>query len=111
MNIEERLHELRELAKKFAKSEANRVYLEEFKKSQLAILMKKYEKSHKTAAAQEREARADQEYLSVLEGLKQATEHAQRARWELKIAELGASVWQTSQANRRQEMKSLNSEG
>ena len=33
MNIEERLHELRELAKKFAKSEANRVYLEEFKKN------------------------------------------------------------------------------
>jgi hypothetical protein len=37
--------------------------------------------------------------------LKVATEKAERCKWELKIAEMGAGLWQTAQANKRAEMK------
>ena len=104
--IERRLNELRETAKKFAKAIANREHLDEFKKSKLAILMKKYERNgFASAVAQEREARADDEYIALLDGLKAAVESSEALRWELKIAEIGAEVWRTQQASRRAERK------
>ena len=104
--IEKRLHELRELAAKYAKAEAQRVYIEEFKKSKLAQLMKSAEaRGHATAAAQEREARASDQYVELLNGLQVATEEAERSRWELKIAEMGAELWRTQQASLRAERR------
>ena len=104
--IERRMKELRETAGKFAKAVATREHLDEFKKSKLAILMKKYElEGHKTSAAQEREARADPAYIDLLEGLKVAVEQSEALRWELKIAEIGAEVWRTQQASKRAERK------
>ena len=104
--IERRLQELREKAAEFAEANATRDYLENFKHSKLALLMKKAEREgYTTAAAQEREARANDEYLALLDGLRAASEKAERCRWELKIAELGAGLWQTMQANKRAEMK------
>lgn len=104
--IEHRLHELRELSKKYAKAQAQRVYLEEFKKSKLALLMKTAEQSgHTTAASQEREARAHHSYIELLEGLRDATEAAEGARWELEIAKIGCDLYRTKQANMRAEMK------
>jgi hypothetical protein len=105
MSIETRLNELRELAKTYAKAQSQRVYLEEFKKSRLAQLMKRYESQYPTAAAQEREARADPQYIELLDGLRVATEEAERARWELKIAEWGVDLWRTKQANDRAERR------
>ena len=107
--IERRLTELRNIAKQYSKAEAQRVYLEEFRKSKLAILQKKYMPSFDSVAAQEREARADPEFISLLEGLRVATEDAHRLRWELEVARIGASLWQTSQATKRQEMKAYGS--
>lgn len=104
--IERRLTELRETAKQYSAAYAQREYLDEFKKSKLSILMKKAERNgHKTTAAQEREARADDEYLALLDGLKAATERSEALRWELKIAEIGAEVWRTKEANKRAERK------
>jgi len=104
--IEARMQELRELAKRYSKAYATREYLEEFKRSKLAIMMKKYERvGFATAAAQEREARADQEYIDLLDGLREAVEQSEALRWELKIAEIGAEVWRTRQANIRAERK------
>lgn len=108
--IENRLHQLREIAGKYAKAEAERTYLDEFKKSQLAILMAKAEtKGVTTVAAQERDARADKEYLGLLQGLKIATEEAERLYWELQIARMGAGLWQTEQANMRSERRAYGS--
>lgn len=105
-SIERRMEELRQLATKYAKFQAQRLYLEEFKKSKLALLMKSAEKSgHSTSAAQEREARAHHEYLELLEGLRDATESAEDARWQLEIAKIGADLYRTKQANMRAEMK------
>ena len=106
MNIEERMAQLREIAGKFAKAYANREHLDEFKKSKLAILMKQAERDgFSTSAAQEREARAHPEYLSLLDGLRAAVEASELLRWELKIAEIGSEIWRTQQANVRAERK------
>lgn len=103
--IEARLNELRKTAKEYSVAEGQRVYLEKFEKSKLAILMKKYMGEFTSVAAQEREARADREYLELLEGLRVATEDATRLKWELEISRMGAGLWQTQQANMRVERK------
>ena len=103
---EQRLAELRQMSEEFARAYAERNYLEEMKKSKLAILMKRAEtEGHKSAAAQEREARADAEYLGLLDGLKVATEISEKLRWHLEVAKLGVAVWQTQQANERAERR------
>lgn len=105
-SIEQRLHELRGIASKYAKAEAQRAYLEEFKKSKLSMLMKAFEvEGIKTAAGQEREARAHGDYVELLEGLRTATEEAEKLYWELQIARMGAGLWQTEQANQRAERR------
>ena len=59
MDIEELLERYRQLADRYAPARANREYLDEYKKSMLALLMKDAERNgFSTAAAQEREARA-----------------------------------------------------
>jgi hypothetical protein len=104
--IERKTQELRKLAGVYAKAEAERTYLEEFKKSKLSILMKGFELDGiTTAAGQEREARAHPDYLDLLKGLRDATEAAEKARWELKIAELGAELWRTREASIRAEKR------
>lgn len=106
MTLEERMQELRELAGKFAKAEAQRQHLVEFRKSKKALLMIDAEKrGFQTSAAQEREAYASRDYIELLDGLKVATETAESARWLLKIAEMGAELWRTQQANARAERK------
>ena len=104
--IEKRMHELRETAAKYAKAYAERQHLEDYKHSLLAILMKRYEtEGHKTAAAQEREARADVEYRDHLFALKDANEQAERLRWELKFAEMSIDIYRTREASKRAERK------
>ena len=104
--IEKRMADLRDTAGKYAKAYALTEHLGEFKKSKLAILMKKAERNgHTTAAAQEREARADQEYLTLLDSLQVATEDSERLRWELKLAEIGVDVWRTQESSKRAEKR------
>jgi hypothetical protein len=103
--IERRMAELRDLAGRFAKAYATREHLDEFKKSKLAMLMKQAERDGAaTSAAQEREARANPQYLELLDGLRAAVEESEALRWQLKIAEIGAEVWRTRQSTRRAEM-------
>lgn len=102
--IEARLQRLRTLSESYSMAHAEAEYLDEFKKSKLAMLMKKHEQlGHKTTAAQEREARADDEYVALLVSLRTAVEVREKLRWELRIAEAGVGVWQTAQANQRAE--------
>lgn len=104
---EARLQDMRTKAAEYAKAYADRNRLEEYKKSELAILMKRAElDGHKTAAAQEREARADARYIAVLDALHTATEISERLRWDLEVSKLGVAVWQTRQANERIERRS-----
>ena len=90
-------------AKHFAKAKAERIYLEEYRKSLKAILMKR---SLETAVnAQEREAYSDPEYLQLLLGLRVAVEAEEKLRWDLIGAQARVEIWRTEQANFRAEGK------
>jgi hypothetical protein len=90
----------------FAKAKADRVYLEEFRKSKKALLMKDALKQGIEAAnAQEREAYADPEYIELLRGLAEAIEKEETLRWQLEAARMKTDIWRTEQANARLETK------
>jgi hypothetical protein len=94
-----------ENGKKFAKAKAERIYLEEYRKSLKAILMKR---SMETAiGAQEREAYAHEEYRQLLEGLKVAVEEEEELRWSLVAAQARVEVWRSQEASNRAEGKSF----
>lgn len=94
------------MSEEFASAYAERAYLEEYRKSKLAMLMKDAEVAgYSSAAAQEREARASHEYITLLENLRTATEKSERLRWHLEVAKLGVAVWQTQNANERAERR------
>jgi len=106
-SYEERSAELDKLAYEFSVAESDRIYLENFRHSKLAILMKEALSKNPnltSAAAQEREARSHQDYIDLLEALKAATEKAEYAKWLLKNAHMKASIWQTKKATERAEM-------
>lgn len=86
-------------AKKFAVAKSNRVYIEEFRKSKKALLMKESRES--SSVAQERDAYAHDDYLALLTGLKEAVEVEERLRWELIAAQARVEIWRTEQANNR----------
>jgi hypothetical protein len=94
--------------KRFAKAKAERVYLEEFRKSKKAVLMQYAQSAgHQTSAAQEREAYADQEYVDLLQGLRAAVEAEEEIRWGLVAAQARIDVWRSREASSRQEIKAV----
>jgi hypothetical protein len=83
----------------FAKARAERVYLEEYRKSKKAILMQAH--STKPIGAQEREAYADPEYIGLLAALRVAVETEEEARWMLIAAQTRVEVWRSQEASNR----------
>lgn len=109
--IQKIIYEAEQIAKQYAKAESEKIYLEEFKKSKLAILMKEYQqKGFGAISAQEREARANDEYIELLKGLTQATKIATELKFKLKVSEWKVMLHQTKQADRRAEMKLVNAQ-
>lgn len=89
--------------KKYAEAKAEVTFLEQFRKSKHALLMKQaMVDGHTSAAAQEREAYADMEYIELLKGLKVATEKAEALRWGLVAAQARVEVWRSQEASNRQ---------
>jgi hypothetical protein len=86
-------------AKLFAKAKSERVYLEEFRKSKKALLMK--DSRETTSAAQERDAYAHAEYRELLQGLKQAVEVEEQLRWTLIAAQARVEIWRSQEASNR----------
>lgn len=86
-------------AGKFAKAKAERVYLEEFRKSKKALLMKASPES--SGIAQERDAYANPEYIAVIDGIKEAVEVEETLRWVLIAAQARVEIWRTESANNR----------
>tara|TARA_R100000329_G_scaffold32552_2_gene30216 strand:- start:2247 stop:2585 length:339 start_codon:yes stop_codon:yes gene_type:complete len=109
--IQKILYDAEQKAKQFAQAESDRVYLEEFKKSKLAILMKEFQQQGFGAiSAQEREARSHDEYIELLKGLTEATKKSMQLKYELKVIEWKVMLHQTKQADRRAEMKLVNAQ-
>ena len=99
MNPHDAIDEIIEHSGKFAAAKADRVFIEEFRKSKKALLMK--ESKATSSVAQERDAYAHPEYLALLYGLKSAIEQEELLKWKLVASEARIEVWRTIQANNR----------
>jgi hypothetical protein len=88
---------------KYAEAKSHRVYLEEYRKSQKAMLMKAAlaDGRAKSAAVAEIEAYADPAYIEVLKGLEAATEREEELRWGLVSAQARIDVWRSQEASNR----------
>lgn len=90
----------------YAQAKSERIYLEEFRKSKKALLMKDaMETGFESAAAQEREAYANPEYVALLKGLAVAIEKEEAIKWKLMAAQMKTDIWRTEQANERMSIK------
>ena len=90
---------LRDNSTEAAQARANRIYLEEFRKSLKAQLMKKH--ISEPVSAQEREAYSDPEYAEFLEGLKEAVRQDEHNRFMRQAALAKIEAWRTQEANKR----------
>lgn len=89
-------------AGKYAQAKAERIYIEEFRKSKKALLMQTAQlRGAETMAAQERDAYANLEYQELLVGLKEAVEVEEKLRWQLIAAQMKIDLYRTEQANNR----------
>ena len=88
-------------AVRFAQAKANRVYMEEYRKTLKAKKMKEFEDAYPSAAAQEREAYASNEYAGHLLALKEAHAIEEALRWKLIAAEAAIEVWRSKEASNR----------
>ena len=87
---------------KFAEAKAQRIYLEEFRKTKKALLMKEaLELGFESAVAQEREAYASVDYQLLLKGLQVAIEKEETLKWMLVAAQMKADIWRSEQASER----------
>lgn len=91
---------IRDNAPVYAKAKADRMYLEQFRKTKKALLMT--ESSEKTSAAKEMYAYAHPDYKVVLDGLREAVEVEETIKWQLTAAEAKIEIWRTESANNRQ---------
>ena len=89
-------------APEHAKAKARRRYLEEFRKSKKAMLMKEaLERKIEAVNAQEREAYSNPEYIELLKGLAEAIEIEENLSWQMQAAKIKTEIWRTEQANNR----------
>jgi len=86
-------------AEKYATAKAQRVYLEEFRKSKKALLMNQCDE--KTVNAREQFAYSHADYIGVIEGLRSAVEIEETLKWHQIAAQLRVEVWRSEQANNR----------
>lgn len=90
---------LRDTSDAAAHARADRLYMEEYRKSLKAELMKEH--LDKAVNAQEREAYADARYLSHLEAMRTAIFNDEKHRFLLEAAKAKIEAWRTLQASAR----------
>jgi hypothetical protein len=83
----------------YAAAKGERIYLEEYRKSLKAILMK--ESLESAVNAQEREAYSHPKYLQHLKDLKKAVIDEEALRWEMVSAQARIEVWRSQEASAR----------
>lgn len=98
-DIEKALDYLRDNAPKAAKAKAERIYMEEYRKTVKGQIMR--ENDDKPLGAQEAIAYADPRYKQHLEAMREAIERDEYHRWMLVAAEAKVEAWRSQQANQR----------
>ena len=86
-------------APRLAKAKGERVYVEEYRKSLKALLMKASTKQ--AANAREEEAYADPSYIEHLAAIRAAIEIEETLRWRMVSAEAAVEVWRSQEASNR----------
>ena len=86
-------------AGKYARAKAERVHIEEYRKSKKALLMA--ECPEKAANAREQYAYSHPEYVELLQGLRDAVEIEEALRWQQVAAQLRVEVWRSQEATNR----------
>ena len=87
----------------YAKAKADRMFLEEFRKSRKAQLAS--QAGTEVLGKQETFAYAHPDYIEILEGIREAVEREERFRWLMTAAQARIEVWRTEQYSARMEMK------
>jgi hypothetical protein len=98
-DVEKAIDYLRDSAWDAAQSRANRIYMDEFRKSLKALIMKEH--AGLSIGAQEREAYADKRYQDHLDALKTAVAQDERNRFMRVAAEAKIEAWRSFSANHR----------
>lgn len=98
-DIEKAVNFIRDNAEPLAKAKAERVYLEQFRKSKKALLMDECEEEK--VNAKEIYAYAHPEYQDLLKGLRAAIEIEEHIKWKMTAAQIKVEIWRTQQANNR----------
>lgn len=102
INPNNAINEILKNRKRYAQAKANRIYLEEFRKSKKAILFNQAPDG--TIADRENYAYSHPEYIQLLEGLKEAVEIEEELKWEFVAAQARVEVWRTNESTKRAEM-------
>ena len=102
LNPEKSLMVMAKTGPLLAQARGELTYMEEFRKSKKALLMKAAEVAGHTASnAQEREAYADEGYVEHLVALQAATEKYEALRWKMVTAQAAIDVWRSQEASNR----------
>lgn len=102
-DVERALDRLRFQAGNAAKAKADRIYMEEFRKTIKANVMQKH--LDLPVSAQEREAYASPEYAKHLMVMRDAIEKDETMRWQMVAAQAVIEAWRTLSVNQRIEAK------
>ena len=102
INPQKALEDIARSAPAYAKAKAERIYVEEYRKTLKAMLMQEAESGgHKASVTQEREAYASPRYAVHLEALRDAVEAEETLRWRMVAAEAAVEVWRSMEASNR----------
>jgi len=99
MEIEKSLDFLRDNAEEAAQARADRIYIEEYRKTVKAQIMKEH--GEQSGIAQEREAYADPRYIEHLEAIRDAVFRDEKYRFLREAASAKIEAWRTASSNYR----------
>lgn len=92
-------------AGRYAHAKADRIHLEEFRKSKKALLMNQCEE--KAVNAREQFAYSHPEYMGVLDGIKAAVAVEEELKWQQIAAQLRVEVWRSQEASNRNQDRTM----
>jgi hypothetical protein len=98
-DVEKAVDYLRNNAVKASQAKANRIYLEEYRKTVKGELMREH--MSQSLGAQEAMAYSDDRYKQHLLAMKDAIQQDEYHRWMMVAAEAKLEAWRTQQANHR----------
>lgn len=98
-DIQRALDYLRDNAEESAMARAERIYVEEYRKTLKAQLMREH--GDKSAVVQEREAYADKRYVEYLDAIRDAVMRDEKHRFLREAALAKIEAWRSQSANYR----------